>query len=595
MIMSGPNSSHKPRKKRKVDAYFGPPSGHGTILVDPATKAQKPAFPLVAFLWPAKGTVSQWVILPLILMVAGLFRWTTGFWGYSGFQKPPMHGDLEAQRHWMEISIHLPLSEWYFYDLQYWGLDYPPLTAYHSWLLGKIGSFINPDWFALSSSRGLEDPILKVYMRATAFISEYLVYVPAVIIGLRQFARIQGTTSWEASIALVAFLMQPATILIDHGHFQYNTVMLGFAIASMSSVFAGRYIWSCVFFVASLGFKQMALFYAPAVFAFLAGSCLFPRISISRFLGIAVATVISFALLYVPLLLGALYESYRGIAQQPLPAPPLLVSLPMQFDENAWYYPLVLQTAQSIHRIFPFARGLFEDKVPNVWCAIHTFHKLHQYSSTTVQRAALLATSAAITPPFLILFLKPRKDLLPWGLAATAWGFFLCSYQVHEKNILLPLLPMLMVLAGEGGLLPSTRAWVGFANMLGVWTLFPLLKRDELRVPYAVLSLLWAYLMGLPPTSLSVYQSGLGGGLTAPVKILHLSFYLAMVVWHVFEAFVAPPHGKPDLWVVLNVLIGAAGFGFCYLWCLFRLAEESGLLRKKRTAGNSKEKGRKDQ
>jgi len=49
-----------------------------------------------------------------------------------------MHGDFEAQRHWMEITNHLPVSFWYFYDLQYWGLDYPPLTAYHSWIAGKM-------------------------------------------------------------------------------------------------------------------------------------------------------------------------------------------------------------------------------------------------------------------------------------------------------------------------------------------------------------------------------------------------------------------------------------------------------------------------
>jgi alpha-1,3-glucosyltransferase len=49
-----------------------------------------------------------------------------------------MHGDFEAQRHWMEITTHLPIAKWYLYDLQYWGLDYPPLTAYHSWLLGKM-------------------------------------------------------------------------------------------------------------------------------------------------------------------------------------------------------------------------------------------------------------------------------------------------------------------------------------------------------------------------------------------------------------------------------------------------------------------------
>jgi alpha-1,3-glucosyltransferase len=49
-----------------------------------------------------------------------------------------MFGDFEAQRHWMEITSHLPISRWYFYDLEWWGLDYPPLTAYHSWLLGKM-------------------------------------------------------------------------------------------------------------------------------------------------------------------------------------------------------------------------------------------------------------------------------------------------------------------------------------------------------------------------------------------------------------------------------------------------------------------------
>ena len=55
-----------------------------------------------------------------------------------GFGIPPMHGDYEAQRHWMEITLHLPFREWYTYDLQYWGVDYPPLTAYASWVCGWL-------------------------------------------------------------------------------------------------------------------------------------------------------------------------------------------------------------------------------------------------------------------------------------------------------------------------------------------------------------------------------------------------------------------------------------------------------------------------
>uniref|UniRef100_A0A8H7K636 Alpha-1,3-glucosyltransferase n=1 Tax=Bionectria ochroleuca TaxID=29856 RepID=A0A8H7K636_BIOOC len=260
---------HKPRRKGKK-----PGSATEKPLrtrVANATLVRAPSFPLAAFLWPARRSSSQWEVLPLVLMVVGLFRWAAGLWGYSGFQRPPMFGDYEAQRHWMEITTHLPVSQWYFHDLQWWGLDYPPLTAYHSWLLGKVGALINPDWFALYTSRGIEDPNLKVFMRATVFISEYLTYAPAAIVFVRRYSRLSSVSQWTASVALVAILMQPSTILIDHVHFQYNTVMLGLVLASMSSMLAERYKWAAVFFVGALGFKQMALYYAFPVFAYLLG------------------------------------------------------------------------------------------------------------------------------------------------------------------------------------------------------------------------------------------------------------------------------------------------------------------------------------
>jgi alpha-1,3-glucosyltransferase len=121
---------------------------------------------------------------------------------FAGYQNPPMHGDYEAQRHWMEVTTQLPISQWYFHDLQWWGLDYPPLTAYHSWVLGKVGGYIDSSWFALFTSRGLEDPILKVFMRATVIVSEYLVYIPAAVIFVRRLTKLQGINSWNASIAL---------------------------------------------------------------------------------------------------------------------------------------------------------------------------------------------------------------------------------------------------------------------------------------------------------------------------------------------------------------------------------------------------------
>ncbi|KAK4105824.1 glycosyltransferase family 57 protein [Parathielavia hyrcaniae] len=575
-------SPHKPRRKAKQAASAT--SSLSNVSLVESHGARAPAFPLAAFLWPARGTVSQWELLPLILMAAGLFRWAASLWGYSGFERPPIFGDYEAQRHWMEITTQLPISQWYFHDLQWWGLDYPPLTAYHSWLCGRLGSLINPSWFALFSSRGSHDPTLKIFMRATVIVSEYLVYVPAVVVFVRRYSRLSGVATWSASVALVAILMQPATILIDHVHFQYNTVMLGLVVASMSSMLAGRHLWASIFFVAALGFKQMALYYAFSVFAYLLGSCVFPRINVSHLFTIAAVTAVSFLILILPLVVGTVSDTRRGIDSRPdidgpRPPLPLFQGLARYLDTESFYYPVVEQLVQMVHRIFPFARGLFEDKVANFWCALNLAIKLKKYPPELLQRGALLATLASIIPPNLVLFLRPRKDLLPLAFASTAWGFFLFSYQVHEKSVLLPLMPMTLLLAGSHGLSKNIRAWVGLANILGCWTMFPLLQRVDLAMPYAVLTLLWACLLGLPPASFRVYFHE-GGNTWSQwlTLILHGPFYLAMALWHVLARFVRPPTDKPDLWVVANVAVGAAGFSLCYLWCLVRLAMQSELL-----------------
>lgn len=406
----------------------------------------------------------------------------------------------------------------------------------------------------------------------------------------------QGVHAWSASIALVAILLQPAIILVDHGHFQYNTVMLGLVVASLDAILAGRMLWACIFFVGALGFKQMALYYAPIMFAYLLGVCVFPKPRVTRLISIALVTIAAFALLFAPLLLSATDAEARKLFAS-ASQPPLLQLFPIALEKNSVAYAILFQLAQTIHRVFPFARGLFEDKVANAWCAIHTFYKLNGFSVSLLQRASLGTTLASIAVPCAIIFRHPRASLLLPALACTSWGFFLFSFQVHEKSVLLPLLPMTLSLAGDGGLSKENRAWVGWANVLGSWTMFPLLKRDELRVPYFVITLLWAYLLGLPPTSAETYRSRASSDdpnaqfeLRILTKLLHAAFYAVMLGWHVLEAFVAPPPGKPDLWVVLNALIGAAGFGITYLWCMWKLITQCYQINRRAAEEDSRKK-----
>jgi alpha-1,3-glucosyltransferase len=88
--------------------------------------------------------------------------------------------------------------------------------------------------------------------------------------------------------------MQPALLLVDFGHFQYNSVMLGrffpdilkgpyliilsttaLTLFSVNYMSNGQDLIAAVFFVASLGFKQMALYYAPAIGPYLLAKCIY--------------------------------------------------------------------------------------------------------------------------------------------------------------------------------------------------------------------------------------------------------------------------------------------------------------------------------
>jgi hypothetical protein len=43
-------------------------------------------------------------------MLGLLIRFCVGANSYSGQGKPPMFGDYEAQRHWMEVATNLPMK-----------------------------------------------------------------------------------------------------------------------------------------------------------------------------------------------------------------------------------------------------------------------------------------------------------------------------------------------------------------------------------------------------------------------------------------------------------------------------------------------------
>ncbi|KAI8394064.1 glycosyl transferase [Radiomyces spectabilis] len=456
-----------------------------------------------------------WSAPLLTVLFATVVRCIIALNPYSGYATPPMFGDYEAQRHWMEITQHLPTWQWYRYELNWWGLDYPPLTAFHSWLCGIIGSKIDASMFALDTSRGLESMSSKMFMRCTVLVSEAIIYIPAV---LTYCLIVHGSQGFRKKhIAAVLILMQPGLLMIDHGHFQFNSVMLGLTLWAVNAFLTGHWVVGSIFFCLSLLFKQMALYYAPAVFGYLLGQCLSDPNGWILFVKLGVTVILTFACLFSPWL-----SSLEDLQQ-------------------------------VIHRIFPVARGLYEDKVANVWCTLNIFIKLrHMLSLTATVRLSLVVTLMAVIPITIHTMRSRSPQRFLYALVNSSLAFFLFSFQVHEKSILLPALPVTLLVLEEP---LATHAFINTA----MFSMYPLLKREDLVLPYFVTLILWNWLMGdVRHESGSLARHAISG--------MHMVF----VAWYVADGFIAAPARYPDLYAVINAALSCGIFGLLFLYYMYR-------------------------
>lgn len=502
----------------------------------------------------------QWGARYVIILSAIILRAAIGLGSFSGQGEKPINGDFEAQRHWMEITTHLPISKWYFYDLQYWGLDYPPLTAYHSWFFGKVGTIINPEWFALDASRGIETSGIKTFMRWTSIISELVVYLPATLQLTSVIGKKFSLGRMDQIIVTAVVVSQPALILIDHGHFQFNSVMLGLFLFAMLDLIKGNYVLASVWFISSILFKQMALYYAPFIFFFILLKLFTPRDWRRKQSWFAVAKTLNVAKLFI---IGFTIAITLVVAV-----------LPFILSAELQPHTAFTLLKQIVIRVFPFSRGLFEDKVANFWCTTNLVVKYKQlFTNDQLKRASLALTLASILPPSLLIFFKnvqkanPSPQLIILGFSACAWGFYLFSFQVHEKTVLVPLIPStLLYLTND----PDTISIVQWVNNVATFSLYPLLKKDGLVLQYGVMVFLINWLIGglLPRLSDNRLWPNNKNVLW---KLIVVLTYAAIAAYHVLDAVVAPPQRYPDLWVILNTTISFGCFSIFYLWTVYRI------------------------
>lgn len=284
---------------------------------------------------------------------------------------------------------------------------------------------------------------------------------------------VQSSTNSDRHIShatALSILLSPGFLIVDHIHFQYNGFMYGILILSI--VLARKQstmLYGGILFAILLCFKHIYLYLAPAYFVYLLRCfCLDPKsILRPRFQN--------------TLQLGSSIIGIIGVAFGP------------------FAYRQQLEQLKS--RLFPFSRGLCHAYwAPNVW-AIYSFIDrlliavaprlglvVNQNALQSVTRGLVGDTSFAVLPEItkehcfgltlvfqlmalMKLWLKPDWETFVGSIILCGYASFLFGWHVHEKAILLVLIPFSLLALKDRRYLGAFRPLA----VAGHLSLFPLL------------------------------------------------------------------------------------------------------------------------
>lgn len=459
--------------------------------------------------------------------IALLYRSATGLHPYSGEATPPTYGDYEAQRHWMEITLALPPRLWYREcpgnNLAYWGLDYPPLSGYASYVAGVILGRIEPSAVEFVSSHGYESATSRAAMRASVLAADLFVLFPALVACSVAPWRRSDRHSKSQQPVLAFALSLPALVIIDHGHFQYNGVGLGLFVASATAMSRGMFAGGAALFCLSVYFKQMNLYLAPALAAYL--------LSVMTRQGSFVSWL--------------RFATKIGVA--------------ILGTTSAIFYPWLFprfDIAHLMHRLFPVARGLFEDKVANFWCSMSILVKVKRLmSQETLFMACAVCTVAASLPFCIAVGARPSPRQLLLSCAGCSLAAYLFSYQVHEKQILIPLMPVALLADS----LPTLATYMSF---VAAFSMYPLLNREGLSLAYFALLLMHAIVVEATLARDAMGKSTLW-------RYFEKVSLTMVLVLHAAKEYGPTVKSKPDLYTVLMTCFACLHLCVIYLILLY--------------------------
>lgn len=384
--------------------------------------------------------------------------------------------DFEVHRNWLAITSSLPHGQWYTDSTSQWTLDYPPFFAWFEYLLSLAAYKVDPAMLLVKNLQYASWSTV-LFQRLSVIVTDLLLFLgcKALTEALPRSTEKQTGRYSRASILLWLVLSNAGLLMVDHIHFQYNGFLTGVLLFSLAALARDKVVQAAVWFAILLNLKHIYLYCAPAFGVYMLRSYCFQStrdgcivwrsFSLFRLLSLGCVVLTTTAISFAPFLQAG-------------------------------------QGAQLLSRLFPFRRGLCHAYwAPNFWTVYNVADKAldlggrrlglvsgtgavasmtgglvqdirHAVLPSVPPLATAVLTLVVMVPALAKLWLAPHSlTQFLRCLVLCAWSSFLLGWHVHEKAILLVIVP-LAVLATVSR---QEAKYYLLTAVTGHFSLFPLL------------------------------------------------------------------------------------------------------------------------
>jgi len=170
----------------------------------------------------------------------------------------------------------------------------------------------------------------------------------------------------------------------------------------------------------------------------------------------------------------------------------------------------------------------------------------------------MIITLLSSLPSLLCLLRKPTIRNFNISFFAVSMSFFIFSFHVHEKTIMLPFLPCLFSIFDLLEMLPSF-------SLIAIFSLFPLLKREDQVVTY-ISSIIGYFLLSSMLSNNFLSSKRKEGLWNYFFKMMDFINVTLVIIYHVFEYNINPPSNFPYLYPLMNATLSFGNFVIFYLY-----------------------------